>query len=356
MITGRSYWMNVLSCSLAGIASLVLAGCSVEARKIRHQERADRYFAAGEYEKAKIEYLNVLRLSFRDPKAIHQLGLAWLEEGEPLRAYPYLLQTRNDAPDDLDSRARFAATLATLGELAAARKEARAVLEQMPGNEEALLVLSDTAYSQEEIQETEKQFLKTPEQADCVYHLAWATLANRMGDISYAKSELEEAIKTDPHSARAHLMAAVFYSSQRDIAKADCEFQTAVELSSHRPETALKYAQFLRDSGKTESASTLLTKIIKQAPDYQPARCLLAEIAFDLGKSDQALTLLENVLDIDYANIDAVVLQSRIFLARGDTKKALECVQRLDLAYPDTPVIKYELARVYLQNNDPSQA
>src|ERR671924_376040 len=92
---------------LTGISLvLVLAGCSVEARKARHLERAERYLNAGEYEKAKIEYLNVLRLDFHNPKAVQQLGKIWLEEGVPLRAYPYLLEARDQAPENLESRTK----------------------------------------------------------------------------------------------------------------------------------------------------------------------------------------------------------------------------------------------------------
>src|SRR5206468_6849764 len=37
-------------------------------------------------------------------------------------------------------------------------------------------------------------------------------------------------------------------------------------------------------------------------------------------------------------------------------KKAVEVLERLDQTYPDTPLIKYELARAYLKNNGLNQA
>ena len=39
-------------------------------------------------------------------------------------------------------------------------------------------------------------------------------------------------------------------------------------------------------------------------------------------------------------------------LAKGDTKKAVEVLEQLDQTYPGVPIIKYELARAYLKNNN----
>ncbi|PYL74491.1 MAG: hypothetical protein DMF26_10890, partial [Verrucomicrobia bacterium] len=65
---------------------------------------------------------------------------------------------------------------------------------------------------------------------------------------------------------------------------------------------------------------------------------------------------LENVFGRDAENIDGRRLQSDVLLAKGDTKKAVELLERLDQTYPDAPSIKYQLARAYLQNKNMNQA
>jgi Flp pilus assembly protein TadD len=45
-----------------------------------------------------------------------------------------------------------------------------------------------------------------------------------------------------------------------------------------------------------------------------------------------------------------------VLLAKGDTKKAVEVLERLDQTYPDSPLIKYQLASAYLRNNSLNQA
>jgi tetratricopeptide (TPR) repeat protein len=341
---------------VASLATLIFCGCSVEAKKARHLQRAEHYFNSGEYEKAKVEYLNVLRFAFKEPRAMRQLGLIWLAEGEPLRAYPYLLQTRDLIPDDLDIRTKLAAVLSALGELKGAREQALAALQVAPGNEEALLVLADSVRNDGDVQQVQEQLRKTPEDRDLAYHLAWATLASRSGDFTYVKSELEQALATDPRSARAHAMMAALYASQGERAEADREFRAAIWYSPPGSGVCLEYARFQADGGARDKARAILTETLKLAPHYQAARALLAQIAFDEGKFDEALGLLENVLDVDFANVDALILQAQVWLAKGETKQAAESMESLDLSYPNVPFIKYELAKAYTRNNQLTQA
>src|SRR3979411_389333 len=52
------------------LGAATIAGCHLPGKKSRVMERADRYFKAGEYDKAKIEYMNVLRLDRTNRTAI----------------------------------------------------------------------------------------------------------------------------------------------------------------------------------------------------------------------------------------------------------------------------------------------
>ena len=55
---------------MAMVVSLMGTGCSADAKKARHLDRAEGYFKSGDYEKAKIEYLNVVRLEPLHPRAL----------------------------------------------------------------------------------------------------------------------------------------------------------------------------------------------------------------------------------------------------------------------------------------------
>ena len=109
------------------LAALLLAsvavGCSSEAKKSGFLKRANRYFESGEYDKAKIEYLNLLRVDPRNAIAIRKLGTIWFEQGAPLNAAPFLLAAREVAPDDVEARKKLAFVFLSVGRFAEARKE-----------------------------------------------------------------------------------------------------------------------------------------------------------------------------------------------------------------------------------------
>jgi len=338
------------------VLATIFAGCSGESRKERHLEQANRYFDAGEYEKAKIEYLNVLRQDFNDPIAESQLGLIWFEQGAPLRAYAYLSRSRELAPQNIEARAKLAVVLADLGESVSAREEALAILEESPAQEEALLVLANTAWTEQEFAETEEQLRKVPQGNDIAYHLAWASLALRRGDFAYADSELQEALKLEPKSPRVHLALANLYSLRQDRDKAGEEFQTAAELSPPRAAARLKYAEYEREIGNLNQATLLLKEITRQTPDCLSAWCLLGEMALAQKNYDEALSFLENVLTRDPQNLEGLILQAEVWLGQGEATKAMGQLDRLVKAYPNVPLIEYHFARACLADNNPTEA
>src|SRR3982750_2639909 len=106
----------VLSTIAATTLLLHLSGCSPAAKKARFSERAEGYFKSGDYDKAKIEYLNVLRIDQADANAYARIGAMWADEGVPLRAGAFLGKARALAPKDLEHRYRLASVLLKIGD------------------------------------------------------------------------------------------------------------------------------------------------------------------------------------------------------------------------------------------------
>ena len=353
--------MRRLRSSLVGVLAaclciLVFAGCSAASRGARALERADRYFKAGEYDKAKIEYLNVLRLTRANRTAIKQLGIIWFEDGASLRAFPYLRAARDLDPNDLNIRMKFASTLLALGGADEARKQALAILQQFPSAGEPLLLLADSVRSKEEVEATEQQLrqMQLPESA--ALHLAFASLAMRKNEMVTADIELQRALALDPKSAVGHMSLANFYYLKKDMDRAGQEYKAAAELAPVRSIERLKYAEFQALNGAPSDAHMSLKELTQQAPDYFPAWLLLAQRAQREKKFDDSLSLLENILSRDSENIEARMLQAEALLAKGDGKKAVEVLEALEKTYQNVPGIEYHLGRAYLQNHDPARA
>src|SRR3954471_12637708 len=125
---------------IVALALLVLlfSGCTENVQRWYHVRRAEKFFTAQQYESAKIEYLNVLRVSRGDHAALERMGLIWSAQGAPLQAYGYLKKAAEFDPDNVEVRAKLARILLTFGDVKTAREEAHAVLEKSPLNDEAV--------------------------------------------------------------------------------------------------------------------------------------------------------------------------------------------------------------------------
>jgi Tfp pilus assembly protein PilF len=129
------------------LAATLIAGCSKESRKARLLGEANNYFKAGNYDKAKLSYINVLRLDSKNALAFERVGAMWQEDGAPLRAGAFLAKASELDPNNAQNRIRLARCYVATGRVADAKKEALKVLEQVPDNGDAIIVLTEAARS-----------------------------------------------------------------------------------------------------------------------------------------------------------------------------------------------------------------
>src|SRR5205085_2115723 len=292
----------------------------------------------------------------RDANAYARIGAIWTEEGAPLRAGAFLIKALELAPNDTVTRLNLARVYLGVGRTADARKEAMTVLEKAPDNGEALIALVDASRTPEEISAAEEQLEKLPQRDSAYYHLAAGEIAAKKSGLSAAEAALQRAAAADPNLAGAHSALGALYLARKDNEKAEIELEKAAKLAKVRSPETIKFAQFKVQNGAAEEAKAFLANITKQAPDFLPAWTMLGRIANNEKKYDDALKLIENALSRDQANIEARLVQAESWIAKGETKKAVDSIENLDRAFPGSPVIKYALARMYAQTNNLSQA
>jgi tetratricopeptide (TPR) repeat protein len=338
------------------LATTLIIACSKEAKKTRLLTEADNYFKAGDYDKAKVSYLNAVRLDPQNALAFERIGAMWLDEGAPLRAAAFVAKASELAPKNNQNRIRLARCYLAIGRFNDASKEALKVLEQSPDDGDAIIALTEAARSKEDMQTAAERTERYSQKDDISFHLASANLLLSSGDLAAAENALRWALTVNPNSSAAHMAMGDLYLLQKNQKQAGEEFKKAAELAPVRSMERLKYAALMSATGDTGETRRISTEMTRQAPDYLPGWTLLAELAFKDKKYDEALSLLENVFSRDQGYVDGHRLESDVLLAKGDTKKAIEVLERLDQTYPDIPLIKYQLARAYLKNNNPNQA
>src|SRR2546430_1746460 len=184
------------------VASLIAAGgfgCSREAKKNRHLQRANRYFQAEEYEKAAIEYMNVLRLDPQNPVAVPRLGLVCFEQGRLTAAYAFLRRAEQLQPDNLEVRLKLGLTYFNLMGLKEAREEAIYILQNQPAHDEALLLLVETSATPKDKDDTQQRLQQLAPQIGtrAGYQLALGFLQLMRQDLKAAESQIKQAISLD---------------------------------------------------------------------------------------------------------------------------------------------------------------
>ncbi|MBV8274251.1 MAG: tetratricopeptide repeat protein [Verrucomicrobia bacterium] len=334
----------------------ILTSCSREGKISGLLQKADTDFKAGNYDTARIEYLNVLHLDAQNETAIQQLGTIWFEDGAPLRALPFLRKIKDLRPTNLDTRVKLANTLVSLGDAPNAKKEALAILNADPTNGEAIILLAETSRTPKELDETAQRLQRFDGIENPSKYIALAALSTRKGDLDAAGAAIQHVLALDSKSVSAHLAKAELLLLKGESAQAALELRTAADLAPLRSTARLKYAELEADTGHLADANRILKEITSRTPDYLPAWGSLAKLAYKQKNYGDSLALLENIFNRDPMNPEGRLLQSDVLLAKGDIKSVLEVLDRLNAVFPQLPIAKYQLARAHLQNDNPTQA
>lgn len=357
-IRGQDFYLFFHMRYLFLILSLALVvtiggGCSKEAKKKRYLSRANRDFAAEQYDSAEVNYLNVLKLVPLEPESITKLGLIYHTEGRLPRAYGFLKKAVELQPENFEARVKLGLTSLSFRKLKEAREQALTVLEKQPGNEEALLLLANSVINSAEIPQVVSLLESFGKKQDTAgYHVALATLYSREQETEKAEAEIKKALALDPKSSAAYQGLATVYLMRKDLKQGEAAFKAAVDLSPLRSPRRLLYAGFKVDAGAAEDGKKILEEITRKAPDYVPGWTMLAQIAFVEGKYDDCSAFLKRVEVRDPANYDALLLNGKLMLAKGERTNAVAQFERVINLYGPTPKAELELARVHLVNGD----
>ncbi len=342
----------------AGMLLTLGTGCTAKARARRHLQRGDKYFDAGQYSKAEVEYLNVLQRRSLNARALSRLGTIYFEQGRADRAYAFLAKASQLATNDMDLRVKLGTILLSAGKVKEASGEATLVLDRMPRHPEAPILLADTTASRTNIdavyQRLEKLITEVGDSAPI--ETALGTLHIRQGDTNAADAAFRRALGLEPKSSAAHFGLANLCWAANDLKGADSEFKAAAELSPARSARRIRYADFKLRVGEREEGKRLLREISKSVPDYLPAWIRRAEVALVETNYTECASLLQQVLAREPANYDALLLRGRAFLAQQDAGKALAEFERMSRVYERLPQVHYHLALAYLLNRDEPRA
>ena len=334
--------------------TLLGSGCSAEAKKTRHLQSADTHYAAGDYDKAEVEYLNVLKLEQLNGPAIGKLGMIYSAQGRLNRAIAYLMKGRELMPEDLDLRLKAGQLYLATGKPAEARKEAEYILTRKPQDTEAPELLTATLTKPEEADTLRKRLLALPPPAPtgAPVLVALAGLELRLGHLPEAEAAVQKAKLANPANASVYSLLATIQLMQKNLPAAMQSFQQAAALSPPRSPRLLQYAQFKLRTGDLAGARELMLDITRKTPDYIPAWIALADLSLTQNKIPDCTEMLAKALGRDPQNVEGLIIQGRVYNLKGEYDKAIALFEKMAVSYPRVSILHQELGRAYALTGD----
>jgi tetratricopeptide (TPR) repeat protein len=342
---------------LAALLAAGGAGCSAKAKRDYHLKKADQFYDAGQFDQAEAEYMNALRNDHENFQAISRLGVIYFDEGRLKKAAPFIFKGCELATNDLDLHLKLGLIYFTAGKVDDARDEANFVLARKPQDEQAPLLLAETAMTPKAIAETKSRLQLLSQKGDSPgLEVALGTFSLRAGDLKMAEAAFKRAQALNPKSSAPWSALGSLYLAQTNLAQAESALKTAADLAPARSQEKVQYAEFKAQSGDLAAGKSLLEDMVKNTPDYIPAWMALVKIAAAEKKYDDCASLLDKVLARDPDNYEAMLSSAQVQLAQGKTADATAALERMTTIYPQAPGVQYQLAGAYLAGNENEKA
>ncbi|MHB8533831.1 MAG: tetratricopeptide repeat protein [Sulfuricaulis sp.] len=307
------------------VAQLVSACGGADQRKAKYLERGKSFLASENYDKAAIEFKNVLQIDPKYAEAYFLLGEA--EEGR--RDYKQAFGLYSKAvelnPDQFEAQVKLAQFYIMGGDLAKAQGQIKTVLAKQPNNTGALLVK--------------------------------AVIAAREGKDEEAIKLASEVIKIAPSESDAYNLLAEIYLKQKNPDKSIEILQQGITANSKNIPLRVYLAQIYASKKENDKAEKILQECVSLEPQKLQFRAMLASFLTKTNQLDKAEKVLRTAIEQEPKDADRrILLIEFLSKAKNDNKAAKQELLNGIKEIPDSSRLRFGLASVYVQTNDVPKA
>jgi tetratricopeptide (TPR) repeat protein len=382
---------------LAGSLLLATFGCSRDpnVRKQKYFDSGEKYFAAGKYREAEIQYRNALQIDSRFAQAHYQLSQTYLKLGNVQLAGSELTHTLEYAPDNYRAHTDLANLLVASRNpenIKAAVPHLDILREKQPNNPETHEAWANYYASQnnipDAIKEMQQGILNDPKRSES--YLLLALFQMRSSQFDQAELNFKKAIEVDPKAMNAQLALGGFYQSRNRLPEAELQFKQAIGLDPKNPTPRAALVRLLMQEGKKDETESFLRQTKKDLSENPDGYRMLGDFYYATGDIDKATTeyaalysdhpkdllvkknytqllILKNRLDeatklnneilkSNSNDVEGLVFKAQLQIRQNDPSAAVDSLQNALRLDPENAVAHYQLGLALAQQNNQSRA
>jgi tetratricopeptide (TPR) repeat protein len=325
------------------LVALVLSACGgSDDRKAKYFEKAETLFDAGEFEKARLEYKNVLQIDPKDIPARYKLGLV-LEKMQDYRQAVAQYKAVIDLDEThVDARIHLGQFYLLANSVELAVEEAKAALKYAPDNPDALafrgaikvkqqdlvgayedadlalkadsnnvsaitlksVLLSKDNKNDDAISLLNKGIESHPD--NMIFRNMLAEIYFKQGMHDLAIKQIEDMIQQEPEILFHRIRLSDIYTAIGDNDNAEAVIKKAVEELPEDNKIKFVFIRMLAKNKGDEAALNQLNQYIADEPENYELQFSLAKVYETQGDSEEAISLYKDIIDKEKINKDGI--------------------------------------------------
>jgi tetratricopeptide (TPR) repeat protein len=320
------------------ILSLLMACGGKEERKAKYLEKGKTYLAEGNYDKARIEFKNVLQI---DPKmADAYLYLGEINEKKRVwrKAFKNYMKASELDPERIEPRLRLATFYLVQARTLRSTEDKEGAADAM-------------GLAREQVDEVKSRDPENLEGLTLEANL-WAL----EGEAEKAVQQLEGVLQKDAGLQSAAMLLASLYDQEGRMNDAEAVLLQAARGSDDPLVLQQRLVQLYRKHEKNEQAEEVLRTVISANPGELAYRVSLASLLAHGGKLDEAENALREAISEDPDDAQRYLLLGEFLATKRSRQAAIDELKDAVQRKPELVDLQFGLANLYLAEGKKNEA
>jgi Tfp pilus assembly protein PilF len=321
------FWLPVVCGS-----ALALTGCGgAEARKAKHLEKGQTFLAAGNLEKARVEFRNALQIAPSDSEARLENGVVDEKLGNLREAAQFYQGAIDVNPDNVRARAALGRLYVLSGAPDKALEAVKPSLAKHPDDPSLLTVRAAAMVQLKDVsaalKDAERAVALAPESEDAVAVLAG--IYKSQDQPAKSQALLKDAIARNPRTVELRLALAQLDGSLGQQADVEAVLLDLVKIQPKEKSHRLRLAQFYARTSHTDEAEHVLREAVKALPEERDLKTALVDFLAARRSREAAEQELNSLIAADPKDYGLRFVQAQFYEQSQEFDKAQAVYQQV---------------------------